>query len=57
MADARGSLYVEEMIKIFNDIDGAIPDLINKSIPHNVSFGEDPETEAIQHDFEEVKIE
>lgn len=57
MADARGSLYVEEMIKIFNDTDGAIPDLINKIIPHNVSFGEDPETEAIRHDFEEVKIE
>ncbi|KAF3336917.1 BRCA1-associated RING domain protein 1 [Carex littledalei] len=53
MADARGSLYVEEMIKIFNDIDGAIPDLINKSISHNVSFAEDPETEAIRHDFEE----
>ncbi|XP_078179578.1 BRCA1-associated RING domain protein 1-like [Carex rostrata] len=51
--DARGSLYVEEMIKMFNDIDGEIPDLINKSISHNASFAEDPETEAIQHDFEE----
>lgn len=44
--DARGSLHVEEMIKIFNEMDAAISDIFKQIMSDKCPIGEDHETKA-----------
>jgi hypothetical protein len=55
LADARGSLYVKEMIKVFNEMDGAISDVIKQiTSDDKAPVFEDNEIHAIPPDLKEV---
>lgn len=56
VADARRSLYMEEMIKIFNEMDCAISDIFKQIVSDKTPICEDHEMNATPPDFREVSL-